>query len=381
MRIAINAWFADQPTTGSGQYLTHLLAEYAAHGGDDRYLLCGRADQSPPVQAAAHPAFEWQALRTPLDRAERHLAKLWFEQVTLPRACRRWGADVLHVPYWAAPVLPPAPTLVTVHDLIPLLLPAYSGGKLGKGYTRLVAWSARRATRVLTDSHASRRDIIEHLGIPAERVQTIHLAAEARFHPVDAPDELARVRKKYDLPADFLLYLGGFDVRKNVPGILRAFAQIDHPQVRLVIAGKLPARDTAFLPDPRRIAGELGIVDRVRFTQWVDEADKPAMMSSAIAFVFPSHYEGFGLPPLEAMSCGTPVIVSDRGSLPEIAGDGGLCVTPDDPGAIAAAMDRLITEPSLRERLRAAGLAQARRFDWERCARETSAAYRRAAGA
>jgi len=234
---------------------------------------------------------------------------------------------------------------------------------------------------VLTDSDASRQDIIDHLQVPAERVQTIHLAADARYHPVDAPDELARVGKKYDLPADFLLYLGGFDVRKNVPAILRAFARLDHPQAQLVIAGKLPRQDTAFWPDPRRIAGELGIVDRVRFTGWVDEDDKPAMMSSAIAFVFPSHYEGFGLPPLEAMACGTPVIVSDRGSLPQIAGDGGLCVSPDDPDALAAAMERVITEPSLCERLRAAGLAQSRRFGWERCAHETTAAYRHAAEA
>jgi glycosyltransferase involved in cell wall biosynthesis len=381
MRIAINAWFIDRPTTGSGQYLAHLLGEYAL-GCDARgaqlkrsmplFLLCGRTDQTPP-QASC---FEWQALHTPFDHLHRHLAKLWFEQVSFPRACRRWGADLIHVPYWASPLHSPAPTVVTVHDLIPLLLPAYSGGTLGKWYTRLVAHSARRAERVLTDSEAARQDIVQHLSIPPDRVQAIYLAAEERFRPVADPQERERVGHKYALPDRYLLYLGGFEVRKNVTAILRAFARLDAPSVRLVIAGKLPDKDSAFFPDPRRVARELGIADRVRLIGWVDEQDKPTLYSGAIAFLFPSLYEGFGLPPLEAMSCGTPVIVSDRSSLPELVGPGGLYVDPTDLQALTAAMDRIVDDPALYKRLCEAARTQAGKFSWRRCAEETAAAYR-----
>jgi glycosyltransferase involved in cell wall biosynthesis len=383
MNIALNAWFIDQPTTGSGQYLTHLLAEYAAHYAGHRYLLCLPAGRAGAEQIAARlPAtFESLVLHTPFDGRGRHLAKVWFEQLSFPLACRRWGADLIHVPYWASPLLFHAPTVVTVHDLIPLLLPAYGGGALGMGYTRLVSITARRATRVLTDSESSRGDIVRHLHIAPHRVQAILLAAENSFHPIHDPTVLDRARTKYDLPPRYLLYLGGFDVRKNVPGILRAFARLDASaacaDLRLVIAGVLPRQDSALFPDPQRLAAELGIQERVHFAGWVDQEDKPALYSAAVAVLFPSHYEGFGLPPLEAMTCGTPVIVSDRSSLPEVVRDGGLCVDADDLDALAGAMERVASDAALRSRLGAAALTQARRFSWRRTAHETMAAYRR----
>ena len=166
-------------------------------------------------------------VRTPFDRLNINLAKLWFEQVTFPRACRRLRADVAFVPYWGSPWWRPCPVVVTVHDLIPLLLPLYRGGMPQRAYTALVSRTARRAVAVLTDSEASKRDIIAHLGIPAERVHAIHLAADPRYRPVTDPDDLARVRAKYDLPAaPFLLYLGGFDARKNVGRTIEAYARM-----------------------------------------------------------------------------------------------------------------------------------------------------------
>ena len=377
MRIALNAWFIDRPTTGSGQYLAHLLAKYAARPAGHRFLLCGRAGQQSPDLTHADPAcFEWQALHAPF--GNRHLAKLWFEQVGFPRACRRWSADLAHTPYWASPLFSRTPTVVTIHDLIPMLLPAYGGGRLGRLYVRLVTLSARRAAHVLTDSHASRRDIVARLHIPAGRVEAIHLAAGDHYQPVNEPQILDRVRTKYGLPSRYLLYLGGFDVRKNVQSILHAYARLGLADVHLVIAGKLPPHDTAFTPHPQRIADELGISKRVRLTGWVDEEDKPALYSAAIALVFPSRYEGFGLPPLEAMSCGTPAIVSDRSSLPEVVGAGGVCVDPDDVGALAAVMRSVVVDNSLHEGLCAAALTQAARFSWHNTAQATLAAYERA---
>ncbi len=211
-----------------------------------------------------------------------------------------------------------------MHDLIPVLLPLYRGGMLQRVYTALVSRTARRAAAVLTDSEASKRDIVAHLGIPAARVHAIHLAADPRFRPVTDPVELARVRAKYGLPdAPFLLYLGGFDARKNVGRMIEAYARMtrrwttDHRLLNtdyrqssmvnrpppLVIAGQLPTVDTAFTPDPRPVAAQLGVDDCVHCIGWVDEADKPALYSLALATVFVSEYEGFGLPVLEAMAC------------------------------------------------------------------------------
>jgi len=383
LRAAINAWFLDQRTTGSGQYLAHLLEEYRRGRSQVEILLLGRTGQPAPTPGP----FEWQALRTPFDaRAlssgrsglRRHLAKLWFEQIAVVRASRRWGADLIHVPYWAGPLYTDLPTVVTVHDLIPALLPAYSGGMLGRLYTGLVSLSARRASLVLTDSHASREDILTHLRLAPERVEAIPLAAGARFRPVSDPAVLERARKTYDLPPHYLLYLGGFEVRKNVTAILRAFARLELEDIALVIAGRLPTRTSAVIRDPRPLAAELGISDKVRFCGWVEEDDKPALYSGALAYLFPSHYEGFGLPPLEAMACGTPVIVSNRASLPEIAGDAGLYVAPDDVDALAQAMHRLATDPDLRQTLSQAALAQSARYTWPQTAQATLAAYQRA---
>jgi glycosyltransferase involved in cell wall biosynthesis len=381
VRIAISAWFVDKPTTGSGQYLTHLLAEYGTRHAEHTFLLCLHGHQSIPQWFHQLPScFEWRVLRTPFDALDRHLAKLWFEQVTFPWACRRWNADLIHVPYWGSPLFAPAPTLVTVHDLIPILLPAYRGGVLGGWYTRLVSLSAQRATTVLTDSAAARSDIIQHLRVPPRRVRAIHLAADAGMQRAVDPRELDRVRLKYDLPARYVLYLAGFDVRKNVPNLLRAFARLDLPDVQLVVGGRLPEQDTAFTPDPQRIARELEISNRVHFAGCVDEPDKPALYTAAIALLFPSYYEGFGLPPLEAMSCGTPAITSDRSSLPEVVGKGGLTVDPDDVDALAEAIRQFVLDDELRTRLRQSCLAQASRFSWQRTAEATIAAYRWAAG-
>jgi glycosyltransferase involved in cell wall biosynthesis len=388
VRIALNAWFMDQPDTGSGQYLSHLLAEYMARHAEHRFLLCspdwgrsaGFAGQQagPPGAPGQRPSpFEWQILRTPFDGRHRHLAKVWFEQISFPRACRRWGADVTHVPYWAAPLAVRAPVVVTIHDLIPVLLPAYRGGTLGAAYTGLVRLSARRADLVLTDSQASQRDILQHLRLPADRVETIYLAADDRYHGEYNPQAQEWLHRKYALPARYLLYMGGFDLRKNVTGVVQAFAQAELSGVDLVIAGRLPSADTPFTPDPRRVAQEMGISSHVHYPGWIDESDTPALYSGAIAFVFPSSYEGFGLPPLEAMACGTPVIVANTSSLPEVVGDGGLWVDPQDVAALSQTMRAIVLDSALRERMSRAALARARTFSWRQTAQATLDACQR----
>jgi glycosyltransferase involved in cell wall biosynthesis len=380
VRIGINAWFLRQEATGSGQYLRHLLREFADKDDGHQYTLFLNPAQpggSAPRLELAPQRFRQVLLATPFDGWSTNLAKLWFEQVAVPRATRRLGLDLLHVPYWGSPLGPTTPTVVTVHDIIPLLLPAYQGRTLVRAYSRLVAAAARRADFVLTDSVASQQDIVRHLGIPAHRVRPIHLATDDRFRPLTNPASLVTLRQRYSLPGRYLLYLGGFDRRKNVPLLLQAFGQLlsGQGEARLVVAGRLPEKDTTFFPDPRRIVRQLNIEEAVRFIGWVPDEEKSMLYAGAVAFVFPSRYEGFGLPPLEAMACGTPVIGCAAASLPEVIGGGGLLVAPDDVDSLARAMSRLWNDSDLRTALSQRALAHAARFRWTKAARETLQVY------
>jgi glycosyltransferase involved in cell wall biosynthesis len=318
-------------------------------------------------------------IATPFSKNE-NLAKVWFEQVSFPRACR--GMEVAHVPYFAPPLHPSIPTVVTIHDLIPLILPAYRGSILARLYTRLVSIAAKRAQAIITDSHSSKRDIVSLLKIPEKRVQVIPLAADERFKPGVGTAELDRVRRKYSLPEEFILYLGGFDQRKNMKTLFEAFRGIKERlghRYPLVIAGTLPAKDTPFFPHPHRLAEEAGVSDGVRFIGWVPEEEKPALYSLSTLFVYPSLYEGFGLPPLEAMACATPVIASNAASLLEVVGDGGILVDPQEPEGWGEAMVALLTDPQRREELRARAMERAQKFSWRKTAKETLEVYKQVA--
>ncbi|MFQ5593189.1 MAG: glycosyltransferase family 4 protein [Anaerolineae bacterium] len=382
MRVAINAWFWGQPATGSGQYIRHLLPALAT--------LTPTARFGPVVPIGA----KWQCLTPNVfphmtsgpgfltsDRFGSRLAdlyKLWFEQVLFPRAAAGQKAGVAHVPYFAAPIWPATPTVVTVHDLIPMVLPAYRGSALVRAYTRLVAAGARRADAVIADSEHSKRDIVAHLKIDPQRVHVIPLAAGPQFQPA-TPEEIASVRARHNLPDRYVLYLGGFDQRKNVPALLRAFARLQAgPGLGLVIAGRLPARDTAFAPDPRPIAAQLGIEDSVVFPGWIDERDKPPLYSGAELFAFPSAYEGFGLPVLEAMACGAPVVTSTASSLPEVSGDAAVTVDPYEVNGLAQAMAIVLDDAERRRAMGKAGLVQASRFSWQHTAEATLRVCRQA---
>jgi glycosyltransferase involved in cell wall biosynthesis len=309
MHIAINGWFSGQETTGSGQYLHHLLAHLPQlHAGLRLTLLAPKGIAVPSLPVGV------ELLSLHLPKLPRQLRKLWWEQVTVPAAARAQDATMLWVPYWAAPLWQPLPVVVTVHDLIPLLLPLYRGGLLQHLYNGLVTYTARRSAAILTVSHASAQDIVRHLGIPGKHVHVVYHGPNQPNRPAHDPAELAAVRAKFQLPARYFLYLGGFDQRKNLATILHSYRRYlelgGDPAVHMVIAGKLPESDTAFQPDPRRLAAAQELGDRVHFCGWVDENEKAALYAQATAFLFPSLYEGFGMPVLEAMAAGAPVITS-----------------------------------------------------------------------
>lgn len=312
MEIAINGWFAGDTASGSGQYINHLLVNLPkqAPGAHISLLIPETHDLAGDTWHAV------DTVRLPAPPLPRNLAKLWWEQVSVPTAARRLRADILWVPYWAAPWWQPVPTVVTIHDLIPLLLPSYRGGILQRAYTSLVAQTARRSTAVIAVSEAAKADIVSHLRIPATRVHAVLHGPNQEGMPSPTSEHLAGVRLKYNLPERYFLYLGGFDVRKNLRTTLQAYrCYLDaggDPAVRLVVAGRLPQADSDFFPDPQKIAAELDLVDRVQFCGWIDEADKPAVYALATAYIFLSTYEGFGMMVAEAMQAGTPVVTSAR---------------------------------------------------------------------
>lgn len=369
MHLAFNAWFWNRPDTGSGQYLHGLID--GLREGEPSMRLTLVAPEGWPIDAPPGVGVERVRLR-----GAGHLAKVRFEQRDFPRVASRIGADLAHVPYWGAPLSSSIPIVVTIHDLIPLLLPSYRGGTLARLYTALVTASARGASAVLTDSEHSRQDILKHLRLPADRVNAIPLACGERYRP--EPDEALdkAVRQKYHLPPEYVLYLGGYDVRKNVEGLLKAYSYVKVSEIPLVLAGRLPEAITPRFTDVPCLIQSMKIGDMVRLVGQIYEADKPSLYRMAKCFVFPSFYEGFGLPVLEAMACGTPVVAADTSSLPEIVGEASFLVQPGDIEGLAGAIVSILIEEDLACDLSRKGVRRAAGFSWDRAARETIAAYR-----
>ena len=387
MHVALNAYFWNQPYTGSGQYTRQLVYHLNRHVSDVRLTLifphvvgAGSSETEPrdvPVGVGVH--------MVPIRAG--HLGKTWFEQVQFPRACSEVGAQLAHVPYWGSPLQSPVPQIVTVHDLTTLLVRAYRSGPAARAYNALVSASARGADHILTDSFASKLDIVDHLGIREEDITAVYLAAGPEYRPEENDLVDMAVLRKYDLPDFYMLYLGGYALHKNVTTLLVAYTYVARalgPDYPLVLAGRRPTEVTPVFPDYTSMIKELGLESYVRWIGYVDEADKPVLYRNAETFVFPSRYEGFGLGPLEAMACGTPVVTTDSASLPEVVGSAAFTVNADDARAMGGAIIATVIQESLRLELRQKGLQQAAKFSWQETATETAITYgivlRRAAG-
>lgn len=385
MNIAINAWFWDKPSVGSGQYLKYLLP--ALFQVDDSLSITlvspkpfdKTAAQQATVELAQKYNLKFQVAPAPLSNQSSNLAKVWFEQITFPRACKKLGVDLAHVPYFGSPLSPSVPTLVTIHDLIPMVLPEYRGDWRVRLYTSLVAAAALQAKIILADSQASKQDILDRLGVPDAQVRVVYLAPAPHYQPAQTWQQIIDIKKKYNLPENFVLYLGGYDARKNVSALLHAYTWVSSTlkdAFPLVLAGQLPLEDSPLFPDPLRIARRLKIEQYIVTPGWIDEADLPLLYSAATVFVYPSRYEGFGLPVLEAMACGTPVVTTNAASIPELAGPAAFQLDPGDTKHIAAPILRLCTEENSNDEMIERGFNQVEKFSWAKTAAETLQAYR-----
>jgi glycosyltransferase involved in cell wall biosynthesis len=377
LKIAINAWFWDNPSVGSGQYLKYLLPALLEIDDDLEIILV--SPKPFKTKPDTEPKLKFQVATTPFLKQASNLTKVWFEQITFPRTCQKLGVDVAHVPYFGSPLAPTVPTVVTIHDLIPMVLPEYRGNALVRFYTSLVAAAAPQARLILADSEASKRDVLQQLNVPDKQVRVVYLAPAPSFQPAETWQQIIDIKKKYNLPENFVLYLGGYDVRKNVSALLHAYTWVSAAlgdQYPLVLVGRLPEKDTSFFPDPLRIARELGIEEYVVTPGWIAEEDRPLLYAAATVFVFPSRYEGFGLPVLEAMACGTPVVTTNAASIPELAGPAAFQLDPNDTKHMAAPIIRLCTEEESNDEMIERGFTQVEKFSWEKTAQQTLQAYR-----
>jgi glycosyltransferase involved in cell wall biosynthesis len=250
-------------------------------------------------------------------------------------------------------------------------------------YTSLVSAAARGSAHIITLTQASKIDIIDYLSIPEDQISVTYLAPDQMYHPRMGAERDAAVREKYQLPDDFILYIGGFDVRKNVNQLLLAYTYVveaEGPAYPLVIAGREPQWGTPMFPDLRKYAQELGIAEHVHWPGYIDEADKSSLFRLADLFVYPSRYEGFGLPIIESMASGTPVVANEISCFPEIVGDGAFLTEPGNARTMAGAMLALLNQEPLRQTQINAGLAQVTKYSWRKTAQQTLAIYEQVMG-
>lgn len=337
--------------TGIGRFVRDFIRYASLARPHHRFFLYGNQRTDPPA-AGANVAVRLRPERL----------TLWWDQVVLPRLAGADRVEVFLSPYIKGPVGVRCPLVVTAHDLLFLALPPADWQQWLRNalFVQLARRVARRADLVLADSEHSRGDILRFLNPDPHKVRVLPLAVGEEYRPVRERDELERVWARYGVTSPYVLYVGNFKPHKNVQTLLRAFALLgeQQPRLQLVLAGRLDH----WADERQRLAIELGIAARVRFTGAVAADDLPALYSGAGVFAFPSLYEGFGLPPLEAMSCGTPVVVGNCTSLPEVVGQAGVLVDPEDAVGLAAALGCILEDGQERRRLGELGLARADLF-------------------
>jgi glycosyltransferase involved in cell wall biosynthesis len=355
LRIAIDA--RKLHDYGIGTYVRNVIRQLACQDRTSEYVLLCHPDDCRAVNALG------ENFRAIPDRARPYSFR---EQISVPMDLRREGVQLFHAPHYVLPPLVPCRSVVTIHDCIHLMFPQYLPNRLAWGYARAVMWAAtHRSDRVLTVSESSKRDILRFFHIPPEKVDVIYNGIDERFWTAPPEELIVRVRERYQLTDPFLLYAGNIKPHKNVERLIEAFHRLrdgGFPDLKLLIIGDQVSKYAAL----RRAVHRHHLHQHVRFLGFVPTEMLAVLYRLADVFVFPSLYEGFGLPPLEAMASGTPVVTSNVSSLPEVAGDAALLVDPRDPDAIAGAVRMVLTDRTLREDLRRRGLARARNFSWER---------------
>jgi glycosyltransferase involved in cell wall biosynthesis len=351
---------------GIGTYIRNLLRQLARIDRETEFVVLCRPEDCEPLVSLG------ENFRPVVETAGNYSIA---EQVKIPLALRREGVTLFHAPHYVLPPLVRCRSVVTIHDCIHLMFPQYLPNRFALAYARTsIALAARRANRVLTVSESSKRDILRFVDTEPERIDVIYNAYDESFAIEPEEEDMARVRERYQLHDEFVLYAGNVKPHKNLERLIQAFDLVrkqglDH--LKLVLIGDDISKYTAL----RRAVHQHNLHKYVRFLGYMPEETLAVMYRLAGVFVFPSLYEGFGLPPLEAMASGTPVVTSNVSSMPEVAADAAVLVDPYDPQAIADGIYRVLTDERLRRDLVHKGIARAGMFSWEQSVRRVRAIY------
>ena len=380
MRIGIDYTAATHQQAGIGRYTRGLVVALAQQNTEDEFVLLvtgGRSDRAGPQTQQLESVLpgSFRIRRAPL--SERVWTILWHRmRLPLPVDLFTGPVDIFHSPDYVLPPLRQGKTVVTIHDLSFLRYPEGAEPKLRRYLSSAVPRAVSRADLVLGDSENTRNDIIELLGVPPGKVEVLHPGVDEIFRVVEDERVLTEVSSLHGLDFPFILTVGTVEPRKNLILLLDAYAALrkasDVPHKLVIAGGKGWLYEGVF----RRVE-ELSLDEDVIFLGFVADQNLPALYSLADVFVFPSLYEGFGLPPLEAMACGTPVITSRTSSLPEVVDEAGLMVPANDPDMLAETIGRVLNDPGLGEDLAKRGVSQARKFTWQATGEKLLAIYQR----
>lgn len=377
MRIAIDYTPAIWQNAGIGRYARELVHAIIAQDADHEYRLFyaawGARAARPHNLAALHELLDRHrnVRAVPIHLPERRLTQFWHRaRVPMPVELFTGRVDLVHEPDF---VPPPslAPMMMTVHDLSYRIHPECALPSVARYLNAAVPRALRRAAVILADSQATRCDLERFLGVEPDRVAVVYPGVGAQFRPM-ARQEVEPVRERLGLPERFLLFVSTIEPRKNLPRLLQAYAMLDPASTPpLVIGGR---RGWMFEPTFAAIE-QFGLAERVRLLDFVSDNDLPALYNLAWAFVYPSIYEGFGIPAIEALACGTPVLTADNSSLPEAVGENAVLVEAGSVASIAAGLRRVIDDADLRERVRTAGPLHTTQFRWDTAARHVLDLY------
>ncbi len=365
MRIGIDARLVYYTQAGIGQYIKRLVKALADVDQENEFvLLQSRKDQSVIVDQSN---FKRASIWTP----SHHRLEQW----TLHLEISRLDMDLLHSPDFIPPFRRNCKSVITVHDLAFLLYPHFLTQESARYYSQ-IDQAVRHTDHMIAVSEATKHDLMQRLGVPESKVSVIYEAAAAQYRQLPLDEAQRYVNNKYGLNEDYMFFVSTIEPRKNVPGLLKAYRGLldsYKSEVKLVLAG-----GQGWLSDEvMETVDRLKLSDQVRFLGRVPSADLPFLYNAARLLVHPSFYEGFGLPPLEAMACGTPVVVSNVSAMPEVVGDAGLLVDPNDISEMTVGMYRVLTDDQLRQEMIHKGLARAACFSWDKAARQTLELYAR----
>lgn len=380
--IGINASFARKPNTGIGQVTLNFLRKLSklntSGTGRDlsvHYILYLEEDLPKSFKLPA--SFE-KRIFLPMWKRDDLIRKIWWEKYLLPKKVKQDGCDILFSLYQSATTIQPfmeVKHIMLVHDIIPRLFPEYLNNFRKKHYQKLTERAIKSADKIIAISKRTEKDLIQQLDVEAEKIAVNYIDVDEIYKQKPSPEKISKIIRKYRLKPGYILSGGGLEVRKNVEGVIRAYKYlIDrnknehfiHEIPKLVIYGKLLPQLAPLVTDGEKLARELNLTKNIKFLDIVPQADLPALYSQAQMFVYPSLYEGFGLPILEAMNQGVPVITSKTSSLPEVGGDGVLYCHPDDIHDIAMVIRNVMLNKELRHQLSERAKIQAEKFSWDK---------------